>query len=64
MTADAEESVRVDAARYRWLRAHHWSNSRLAVVENPNESVILGSVCPTGCRLDAIIDDEMKREER
>jgi hypothetical protein len=53
----------VDAARYRWLRAQHWSESKVAVVTNPKESVKLGRDCPAEKRLDRIIDDAMSADE-
>jgi len=45
-----------DAERYRKLRQNHWSESDIAVVCHPRQSVKLGSDCPSGDRLDEIID--------
>jgi hypothetical protein len=53
----AEQSLdRIDAQRYRWLRAQHWNESNMAVVCDPKKSVKLGYDCPSGERLDEIID--------
>lgn len=49
-----------DAARYQWLREQHWNDSDLCVVSSPKESVKLGYDCPSGDRLDVIIDGAMK----
>jgi hypothetical protein len=49
-------SLELDAARYRWLRAQHWSDNTLAVLAIPKEAVKLGSDAPSGERLDQFID--------
>lgn len=51
----ASEDAR-DAARYRWLREQHWNESNVAVVLAPKKAVKLGYDCPSGQRLDEIID--------
>lgn len=48
-----------DAARYRWLREQHWSDSKFAVVSNPKTAVNLGSICPSRELLDEAIDEAM-----
>lgn len=45
-----------DAARYRKLRAQHWSASELAVVLNPKQNLRLGAFCPSGDLLDEYVD--------
>ena len=45
-----------DAARYRKLRAQHWSASELAVVFNPKQNLHLGAFCPSGEILDEYVD--------
>ena len=45
-----------DAARYRFLRSCDWFDSAICVVAFPKKSVKLGSDCPSGVRLDEIID--------
>jgi hypothetical protein len=57
---DAVKERAEDAKRYRWLRARNWSDSPLSVVRNPKEAVKLGHECPTGERLDNMIDAAMK----
>ena len=52
-TSDSDST---DAARWRWLRAQHWSESKLCVVTNPKESIYLGSSCPSLELLDSAID--------
>ncbi len=49
-----------DAERYRWLRVQNWFSSPLAVVTKPIEAIKLGYECPSGNRLDALIDDSMR----
>ena len=44
----------VDAERYRKLRDHHWTDGGLVVTDV--DSVMLGSHCPYGERLDEAID--------
>ena len=57
------ESLRKDAARYRWLRKKNWFDSDIAVVRSPNESVKLGYDCPSNERLDNYIDNEIKESK-
>lgn len=45
-----------DADRYRFLRSCDWFDSEVCVVTFPKKSVQLGSDCPSGVRLDEIID--------
>ena len=45
-----------DAARYRWLRDRNWNLSVACVVVDPKKSVKLGCDCPSGCRLDELVD--------
>ncbi len=60
---DAElEAMRKDAERYRWLRAQHWSTSRLAVVCDPRSSIKLGYFAPSEALLDHEIDKYMDLE--
>lgn len=54
-----KESLDLDAVRYRWLREQNWNESSLSVVCNPIEAVKLGHDCPSGQRLDDIIDAAM-----
>ena len=51
--------MRKDAERYRWLRAQHWSTSRLAVVCDPRHSIKLGYFAPSEALLDHVIDEYM-----
>ena len=53
------ETLRKDAERYRWLRAQHWNDGRLAVVADPKGAIKLGHDCPSFGRLDEQIDAEM-----
>jgi len=53
----------IDAARYRWLRRQHWNTGKLAVVVDPKNAVRLGHDCPSNDRLDAAIDEAMKKEQ-
>lgn len=55
------DADKLDAARYRWLRAQHWNDNTLAVVYIPKNAVKLGYDCPMGKRLDEFIDDEMSK---
>lgn len=61
---EQEEAMRKDAARYRWLRSQHWSESPLCVVVNPKDAVRLGHDCPSLDRLDEAIDDAMSEMQR
>lgn len=49
-------STRLAAERYRWLREQHWDKSPIAVVVNPKAAVKLGHECPSGIRLDQLLD--------
>lgn len=51
-----EETMRLYALRYEWLRAQHWSESELAVVVNPKQAIKLGHQAPFGKMLDTMID--------
>jgi len=53
------EALRRDAERYRWLRSQHWNESDMAVACHPKKSVKLGFDCPSGERLDHVIDAAM-----
>ena len=46
----------LDAKRYRWLREQYWKTSDLCAVSHPDVSVKLGYECPSGERLDELID--------
>lgn len=48
-----------DALRYRWLREQHWSESEVAVILDPKVNVKLGTDCPSGERLDNMIDAKL-----
>lgn len=50
------EDLEPDARRYRTLRQMHWNDGPLAVVANPKASVKLGADCPSGERLDQMLD--------
>ncbi len=50
------EAVSRDAARYRLLRSFNWADSPLCVVNVPKKAVKLGYDCPSGERLDSILD--------
>ncbi len=58
----AFESLCKDAARYRWLRAQHWSTSHLAVASDPRHSIKLGYFAPSESILDDEIDKYMSLE--
>lgn len=49
-----------DAARYRFLRGFHWSESPMYVVTDPSSAIKLGSNCPSREMLDAAIDEAMQ----
>ncbi len=53
--------VERDAARYRWLREQTWDASELCCVKRPYVAVKLGHECPSHGRLDAAIDEAMKK---
>jgi len=44
------------AERYELLRAQHWNDSTICVVCNPKDAVKLGYDCPSGNRLDDLVD--------
>ncbi|MDH1555943.1 hypothetical protein N5E86_15930 [Stutzerimonas stutzeri] len=46
-----------DARRYQTLRQMHWNDGPLAVVVNPKANVKLGADCPSGERLDQMLDE-------
>ena len=61
VVADAElAALRLDAARYRKLRAMHWSDNRLTVVAHPRDSVKLGAMTFSGDLLDAALDADTR----
>lgn len=49
-------ALRRDAERYRKLRVMHWNESPLCVVADPKRAVRPGYDCPSGERLDALLD--------
>lgn len=49
-------SLAENAARYVYLRDAHWESHPLCVVSDPKSSVKLGNDCPSGTRLDQIVD--------
>lgn len=53
------ESLKRDAARYRWLREQHWEKNTLSVVVRPRTNCTLGTIIPTGDYLDSLVDTEM-----
>lgn len=57
------EELEKDAARYRWLRIQHWSESEICVVASPKQAVNLGYDCPSTDRLDAAIDAAIGHDE-
>ena len=62
MNKEQDEAIRIDAARYRWLRSQHWNEGKLAVVVDPKDAVKLGQDCPSLDRLDEMIDELMSVE--
>lgn len=58
----AEQDAK-DAARYRWLRDKHWSDSVMCVVKHPMIAVKLGYECPSNDRLDEAIDAAMQEQK-
>ena len=56
---EQDEAIRIDATRYRWLRAQFWDQAKLCVVANPKDAVKLGHDCPSLERLDELIDQAM-----
>jgi len=50
------KSLLEDAARYRFLRSCDWFDGAVCVVTFPKKSVRLGSDCPSGSRLDELVD--------
>ena len=61
MNTEQDEAIRLDAARYRWLRSQNWNDGVLGVVVNPKTAVKLGHDCPSLDRLDEAIDAGMKQ---
>lgn len=57
------DAVRVNAARYDYLREAHWANAELCCVLDPKTNVKLGAMCPTGENLDCHIDAALKGAE-
>lgn len=55
--APAQTDQQLNARRYETLRAMHWNDGPLAVVANPKTSVKLGTDCPSGERLDQMLDE-------
>ena len=57
-----QQPVLLNARRYETLRAMHWNDGALAVVANPKANVKLGVDCPSGERLDQMLDqiDEVR----
>jgi hypothetical protein len=55
---------RIDADRYRWLRAQHHSESTMCVVLNPRQAVIPCSICPSEESLDDYIDRAMEEQAK
>lgn len=53
------EAMDMDAARYRWLRAQHWSDNTIAAVRWPRDAIKPSYDAPSGERLDAMIDEAM-----
>ena len=51
-----------DAERYRWLRARHWYESELCVVQDPRESLRPGRACPSEDSLDRLIDRAIAKQ--
>lgn len=58
MTTESDD--RRDAERYRLLRSMHWHEGPYAVVENPRNTVKLGTLCPSGEHLDYVLDGILK----
>lgn len=54
---DTQTQLKKEAERYRKLRAMSWHDSPICVVRNPRNSVKLGYDCPSGDRLDELIDE-------
>lgn len=49
-----------DAARYRWLRAQHWTTEAICVVTSPRDNTKLGAWCPSRDMLNEAIDMTME----
>lgn len=58
------EDDRIDAERYRFIRKQHWNENTVCCVMKPKEAVKLGYDCPSGERLDEIIDELIKDKEK
>lgn len=58
------DMLRLDAARYRWLRERDWFVGPLCIVRDPQivlqQPYMLGRDCPSRERLDAAIDAAMR----
>jgi len=54
--ATRDAAPNINEQRYLWLREQHWNESNVAVVLAPKKAVKLGYDCPSGQRLDEIID--------
>ncbi|PNG11892.1 ead/Ea22-like family protein [Stutzerimonas stutzeri] len=54
------EQLKVNAARYEWLRLADWWRHPICVIRNPKEQAKLGSDCPSGERLDEAVDAAMQ----
>lgn len=54
-------SDKLDAQRYRWLRGQHWSDNVIAVVGKPKTTVLVGTECYSGDRLDAFVDERLQK---
>jgi hypothetical protein len=60
MSEDSE--IMRDAARYRWLRMQHWDSAPFIVVVDPKASIKLGHDTLSRERLDAAIDQEIRKD--
>lgn len=54
-------SDKLDAQRYRWLRGQHWSDNVIAVVGKPKTTVLVGTECYSGDRLDTFVDERLQK---
>lgn len=62
MSASLHTDAAINARRYEWLREQRWNESNIAVVCDPKSAVKLGYDCPSGKRLDVIIDEAMQEK--
>lgn len=62
LLAECEElrKALLDAKRYRLLRECCWDSSDVCVVVNPKSNVRLGTDCPSGSRLDSLLDSKLE----